>query len=54
MSRPELELADLFSLSDRIAVMYEGEIMGILNKSEYNVQKVGMMMAGTRSSELGI
>jgi len=46
------ELSDLFSLSDRIAVMYEGEIMGILNKDEYDVQKVGMMMAGTRWDEL--
>lgn len=48
------ELSDLFSLSDRIAVMYEGEIMGVLEKKDYDVHKVGMMMAGTRSSELGI
>lgn len=48
------ELSDLFSLSDRIAVMYEGEVMGVLDKKDYDVQKVGMMMAGTRSNELGI
>jgi len=48
------ELTDLFSLSDRIAVMYEGEVMGVLEKKDYSVQTVGMMMAGTRISELGI
>ena len=28
--------------------MYEGKIMGILEKDEFDVTEIGMMMAGTR------
>jgi ABC-type uncharacterized transport system ATPase subunit len=40
------ELEELFSLSDRIAVIYEGEIMGIL--TEPDRETIGLMMAGQR------
>lgn len=40
------ELEEIFNLSDRIAVMYEGEIIGILDASEADIQTVGLMMAG--------
>ncbi len=43
-----MELEEIFSLSDRIAVMYEGEIMGIVKPEETTVETVGLMMAGTR------
>ena len=42
------ELEELFSLSDRIAVIYEGEIMGILK--EPSQETIGLMMAGQRES----
>jgi len=39
------ELEELFSLSDRIYVIYEGRIMGEVRDS--NLETVGMMMTGT-------
>lgn len=41
------ELDEVLTLADRIAVMYEGQIMGILNKEEYDITTIGMMMAGS-------
>ena len=38
------ELEELFSLSDRIAVMYEGKIMGTLEEPDQ--ETIGLMMAG--------
>ena len=40
------DLEEIFTLSDRIAVMYEGRIMGILPIAEADVRRVGLMMAG--------
>jgi len=40
------ELEEVLELSDRIMVMYEGEIVGILDASEASREKVGIMMAG--------
>lgn len=41
-----LELDEILNISDRIAVMYEGEIVGIVNASETNESELGLMMAG--------
>ena len=43
------ELEELFSLSDRIAVMYEGEIMGIF--TEPDQETIGLMMAGQKGEK---
>lgn len=43
------ELEELFSLSDRIAVIYEGEIMGIFEEPDQ--ETIGLMMAGQRKEE---
>ncbi len=40
------DLDEIISLSDRIAVMYEGTIMGILDTKEADRSKLGLMMAG--------
>lgn len=40
------ELEELFSLSDRIAVIYEGEIMGVFEEPDQ--ETIGLMMAGDR------
>ena len=40
------DLEELFLLSDRIAVMYEGRIMDTLPIQEATVQRVGLLMAG--------
>ena len=42
------DLEELFSLSDRIAVLYEGKIMDVLQAAEATAQKVGLLMAGYR------
>jgi simple sugar transport system ATP-binding protein len=42
------DLDEVMSMSDRIAVLYEGEIMGILPAEKAKVEEVGMMMAGAR------
>ena len=40
------ELEEVLSLSDRIAVMYEGEIMGIIPGKDADIHQIGQMMAG--------
>ena len=42
------ELEELQALSDRIAVIYEGEIMGEMVTEEADVNEIGLMMTGTR------
>ncbi len=40
------DLEEILQLSDRIAVMYNGEMMGILPAEQADLETVGMMMAG--------
>ncbi|MGI6612899.1 MAG: ABC transporter ATP-binding protein [Fastidiosipila sp.] len=40
------DLEEVRSLSDRLAVMYGGRIMGVVNPAETKVEKIGLMMAG--------
>lgn len=42
------DLEEIFELSDRIAVMFEGEIMGILTARTANIEEIGLMMTGSR------
>jgi len=42
------ELDELFSLGDRIAVMYEGKIVGEMPPERTNLNAIGLMMAGTK------
>jgi ABC-type uncharacterized transport system ATPase subunit len=42
------ELEEILSLSDRIAVMFEGEIMGIISAKGADIREIGEMMAGVR------
>ena len=45
------ELEEILSLSDRIAVMFEGRIMGILeNKGDLDMDKLGLMMVGAETN----
>jgi ABC-type uncharacterized transport system ATPase subunit len=43
------ELEELFSLSDRIAVMFHGAIMGTVSTADSDIETVGLMMGGRRS-----
>ena len=47
-----LELDEVMSLSDRILVMYEGEIVGELNPKETTVQELGLYMSGAKREEV--
>jgi len=40
------DLDEIMSMSDRIAVIYEGEIVGIVPAVKAKVRKIGLMMAG--------
>lgn len=42
------ELDEVMSLSDRIAVIYEGQIMGEVKPEETTLEQIGLMMAGQR------
>ena len=44
------DLEEIFTLSDRIAVMYEGRIIGMLPIAEADARKVGLMMAGIEAA----
>jgi simple sugar transport system ATP-binding protein len=40
------DLNEIMSLSDRIAVMYDGRIMGILSANTADIEEIGLMMGG--------
>ncbi|MBR9862131.1 MAG: ABC transporter ATP-binding protein [Rhodobacteraceae bacterium] len=46
------ELEELLSFSDRIAVMFHGEIMGTCPTDKADVETIGLMMGGTRQEDL--
>ena len=43
-----LELDEVMALSDRILVMYEGEIVGQLDPETTTVEELGLYMAGAK------
>ena len=47
-----LELDEVMSLSDRILVMYEGELTGELDPKKTTVQELGLYMAGAKRDTL--
>jgi len=47
------DLDEVMTLSDRIAVMYEGEIVGEVDARSATVEEIGLLMAGIRSDEAG-
>ncbi|UCC78137.1 MAG: ABC transporter ATP-binding protein [Anaerolineales bacterium] len=40
------DLDEIRNLSDRIAVMYEGQIVGVVDQDEVTTEQLGLMMAG--------
>ena len=48
-----LELDEVMNLSDRILVMYEGEIVGELDPRKTTVQELGLYMAGAKRDTKG-
>jgi simple sugar transport system ATP-binding protein len=47
------ELDEILNVSDRIAVIYEGQIVGEVLPQETNDQELGMMMAGSKRTQGG-
>ncbi len=45
------ELDELMTVADKIAVLYEGRIMGIVPSSEADIETLGLMMAGVTPTE---
>jgi simple sugar transport system ATP-binding protein len=40
------DLDEVRNLSDRIAVMYEGKIVGVVDRNQATIEEIGLMMAG--------
>ena len=45
------ELSEILALSDRIAVMYSGKIVGIMDRAEATTEKIGILMAGGKLND---
>jgi len=45
------DLDEIFALSDRIAVIFHGEIMGVVDRKDATLQSIGLMMAGEQPPE---
>ncbi|MBW7458767.1 ATP-binding cassette domain-containing protein, partial [Paenibacillus sepulcri] len=46
-----LELDEIMNVSDRVAVLYNGELMGIVKPEESNENEIGLMMAGWKEGD---
>ena len=46
------ELDEVMNVSDRILVMYEGEIVGEFNPKNVTVEELGLYMAGAKRMEV--
>jgi len=45
------DLDELMLICNRIAVIFQGEIMGILNRDQFDKYQIGRMMSGVRADE---
>jgi simple sugar transport system ATP-binding protein len=45
------DLDEIRTLSDRIAVMYEGRLIGVVGRGQASVEQIGLMMAGVSLGE---
>jgi simple sugar transport system ATP-binding protein len=42
------DLEELMTISDRIAVLHGGEVMGVVEPADIDIEELGLMMAGER------
>jgi simple sugar transport system ATP-binding protein len=47
------DLDEILSLADRIAVIYEGEILATIDREHATVEELGLLMGGDRSATTG-
>jgi simple sugar transport system ATP-binding protein len=45
------DLDEVLNLSDRLAVLYEGRLMGVLEHDQASIERLGLMMAGVPLAE---
>ena len=45
------DLDEILALADRIAVMYEGEILGEFDARDADVEEIGLLMAGGQGAD---
>jgi simple sugar transport system ATP-binding protein len=45
------DLEEIMTISDRIAVMFEGRVAGIVDAAEAEVEEIGSMMVGGRKEQ---
>ena len=46
------DLDEIMMVADRIAVMYEGRVMGVFNQSEFDRERIGLLMGGREVAAL--
>jgi simple sugar transport system ATP-binding protein len=46
------DLDEIMAIADRIAVMYEGRIMGVFDRSEFDRERIGLLMGGQTEAEV--
>ncbi|MGA2973352.1 MAG: ABC transporter ATP-binding protein [Candidatus Bathyarchaeia archaeon] len=46
------DLSELITLSDRVAVMYKGQIVGLLEPGQFNLEEIGLLMTGAKKMSL--
>ena len=42
------DLDEIMNVSDRIAVIYKGQVMGVVSADEIKREEIGLLMAGIR------
>jgi general nucleoside transport system ATP-binding protein len=47
------DLDEVLALADRVGVIYEGELLGVLDAATADVHQIGLMMTGTRLEQTG-
>jgi simple sugar transport system ATP-binding protein len=45
------DLEEILTLSDRIAVIFQGEILDVIDSQEADIQKIGLLMAGVKEPQ---
>lgn len=48
------ELSEIMSLSDRVGVMYKGDIIGEVDPKTTTTAEIGLLMAGTKPEGLKV
>ncbi len=46
------ELEEILQISDRIAIIYKGEFMGIIDNHKIDIENIGLMMAGFKNNKI--